>query len=311
MKKLLDVLQRLVDLGNTVVVIEHHLDVIKTADWIIDLGPEGGEQGGRIVASGTPEQVLRSRKSYTAQALKKVLSKRETRVSKYDQKPLDLGGLNTVPIRQRGGKVRVEHFAKPYRKGAGVAELIGSLPATLAADDFRALVSALRTARERRRASHLGDGRARDQVRVGSHSDRSDEARLCHGICDERVDGDPRFRDRDFRRYQRKMSRLSCPMAALGSAEETGREMNDAYAEGSHDGLGAGEALGRKLDKIADPQFRGQSLLLAAWRASTPVTVHIAIGTDTPHTHPHVSPGALGEATHRDFRLFCSLGTTT
>ncbi|MCP5113452.1 MAG: excinuclease ABC subunit A, partial [bacterium] len=72
-KKLLDVLQRLVDLGNTVVVIEHHLDVVKTADWIIDLGPEGGEQGGRVVASGTPEQVLRSRKSYTAQALKKVL----------------------------------------------------------------------------------------------------------------------------------------------------------------------------------------------------------------------------------------------
>ncbi|MCP5115194.1 MAG: excinuclease ABC subunit A, partial [bacterium] len=72
-KKLLDVLQRLVDLGNTVVVIEHHLDVIKTADWIIDLGPEGGEEGGRVVAAGTPEQVLRSRKSYTAQALKKVL----------------------------------------------------------------------------------------------------------------------------------------------------------------------------------------------------------------------------------------------
>ena len=72
-RKLLDVLQRLVELGNTVVVIEHHLDVVKTADWVIDLGPEGGEKGGHVVAAGTPEQVVRSRKSYTGEALKKVL----------------------------------------------------------------------------------------------------------------------------------------------------------------------------------------------------------------------------------------------
>ncbi len=72
-RKLLDVLQRLVELGNTVVVIEHNMDVVKTADWLIDLGPDGGEYGGRVVASGTPEQVARSKKSYTAEALRKVL----------------------------------------------------------------------------------------------------------------------------------------------------------------------------------------------------------------------------------------------
>jgi excinuclease ABC subunit A len=72
-RKLLDVLQRLVELGNSVVVIEHNLDVMKTADWIIDLGPDGGEYGGRIVVTGTPEQVSRSKKSYTAEALRKVL----------------------------------------------------------------------------------------------------------------------------------------------------------------------------------------------------------------------------------------------
>jgi excinuclease ABC subunit A len=72
-KRLLDVLQRLVDLGNTVIVIEHQLDVIKSADWIIDMGPEGGERGGNIVAAGTPEQILRFKKSYTAHALEKVL----------------------------------------------------------------------------------------------------------------------------------------------------------------------------------------------------------------------------------------------
>jgi excinuclease ABC subunit A len=68
-KKLLDVLQRLTDLGNTVIIIEHHLDVIAAADWILDLGPEGGEDGGRIVAQGPPELVAKNKKSYTGQAL--------------------------------------------------------------------------------------------------------------------------------------------------------------------------------------------------------------------------------------------------
>jgi excinuclease ABC subunit A len=72
-KKLLDVLNRLTDLGNTVIIIEHHLDVIKTADWVIDLGPDGGVQGGRVMAAGTPEQVAKSPKSYTGQALTQVL----------------------------------------------------------------------------------------------------------------------------------------------------------------------------------------------------------------------------------------------
>jgi excinuclease ABC subunit A len=73
-RKLLDVLHRLTDLGNTIIIIEHNLDVIRSADWILDLGPEGGEGGGRIVAQGTPEQVARSRKSYTGQALAAALA---------------------------------------------------------------------------------------------------------------------------------------------------------------------------------------------------------------------------------------------
>lgn len=72
-KKLLEVLQRLVDAGNTVIVIEHNLDVIKTADWLIDLGPEGGDRGGEIIAQGTPEEVAKSDVSYTGMFLKKML----------------------------------------------------------------------------------------------------------------------------------------------------------------------------------------------------------------------------------------------
>ena len=71
--KLLEVIQRLVEAGNTIVIIEHNLDVIKTADWVIDLGPEGGDRGGEIIAAGTPEQVARVTRSYTGQYLRKML----------------------------------------------------------------------------------------------------------------------------------------------------------------------------------------------------------------------------------------------
>jgi len=73
---LIDVLNRLVEAGNSVIVIEHNLDVIKTADYIIDLGPEGGDGGGTIVAEGTPEEIAKVKKSYTGQYLKKTLMKK-------------------------------------------------------------------------------------------------------------------------------------------------------------------------------------------------------------------------------------------
>ena len=74
-------LHELTDQGNTVVVIEHNLDVIKTADWIIDLGPEGGDGGGEIVAAGTPEDIVKVKRSYTGKFLAPVLERREPRPS--------------------------------------------------------------------------------------------------------------------------------------------------------------------------------------------------------------------------------------
>ena len=71
---MLGVLGRLVDAGNTVVVIEHNLDVVKTADWVIDLGPEGGDAGGEIIATGTPEDIAANERSYTGEHLKHVLA---------------------------------------------------------------------------------------------------------------------------------------------------------------------------------------------------------------------------------------------
>ena len=76
--KLLEVLHELVDQGNSMVVIEHNLEVVKTADWIIDMGPEGGDGGGEVVAMGTPEQIARSKRSHTGEYLRAVLARRPT-----------------------------------------------------------------------------------------------------------------------------------------------------------------------------------------------------------------------------------------
>ncbi len=78
-RKLLEVLHALVETGNTVLVIEHNLEVVKTADWVIDLGPEGGDAGGHIVATGTPEDIAASSASYTGDYLRPYLARRPTR----------------------------------------------------------------------------------------------------------------------------------------------------------------------------------------------------------------------------------------
>jgi excinuclease ABC subunit A len=87
--KLLDVLHSLVETGNTVVVIEHNLEVIKTADWIVDLGPEGGDGGGEIVAAGSPEAVAKEKRSYTGAFLAPVLARRDARAAARGKKGME------------------------------------------------------------------------------------------------------------------------------------------------------------------------------------------------------------------------------
>ena len=84
--RLLEVLNRLVEAGNTVLVIEHNLDVIKTADYIIDIGPEGGARGGRVIAEGTPEEVADNKNSYTGEYIKRMLSREKDWVEKRGRK---------------------------------------------------------------------------------------------------------------------------------------------------------------------------------------------------------------------------------
>jgi len=231
-------------------------------------------------------------------------------MSRYSTEPLSFEGLKTVPIDARGGKVRVEDFAKPYRKGAGIEGWMASLPKILAGDSFRGVVEAMQRARRDKRAILWGMGG--HVVKCGLGDVLLDLMRR-GWVSAFVMNGAASIHDFEIAIAGQTSEDVEAvlPDGRFGAAEETGREMNLAIAHGSPGtsggGLGMGEALGKRLETLAKPEFAAHSIVAEAYRASVPVTVHVAVGTDTPHTHPAADGAAIGEATHRDFRLLCAL----
>ena len=293
-------------LGNTVVVIEHHLDVIKTADWIIDLGPEGGERGGHVVACGPPEEILRVSKSHTGAGAEEGAARRKSRMSKYAEQPLSFEGLKTVPIDARGGKVRIEHFARPYQKGDGVAAAAGFAAETAGGGCVPRRGRGAAASQAQKRAILWGMGG--HVVKCGLADVLLDLMRR-GWVTGFVMNGAASIHDFEIAIAGQTSEDVEAvlPDGRFGAAEETGREMNMAITEGARDGLGMGEALGRRLEKLAKPEFAPHSIVASAYQANVPVTVHVAVGTDTPHTHPAADGPSIGAVTHHDFRLLCSL----
>jgi len=228
-------------------------------------------------------------------------------MSRYTNKPLDFDKLKTVPIDARGGKVQVSHFAKPF-EGNGINGFLDSLPKLLAADSFRGVIDSLRRAREQKRAILWGMGG--HVVKCGLADVLLDLMRR-GWVSAFVMNGATSIHDFEIAIAGQSSEDVEAvlPDGRFGAAEETGREMNLAIVEGARENLGMGEALGRHLVKIAKPEFAPHSILHGAYQASIPVTVHVAVGTDTPHTHPQADGASIGAATHRDFRLLCSLVT--
>jgi hypothetical protein len=227
-------------------------------------------------------------------------------MSKYTTEPLDFGGLRTVPLAARGGKVRAGDFAAVYTPGSGVAALVSSLPKILAGDAFRAVLEALAQARARGRAILWGLGG--HVIKCGLAPVLIDLARRGYATGFA-MNGAAAIHDFEIALAGHTSEDVEAvlPDGRFGAAEETGREMNQAIAAGAAAGLGIGEALGRRLAEIADARWAPASLLAEAYRHATPVTVHVAMGTDTPHTHPAADPAAIGSGGHRDFRLLAAL----
>jgi hypothetical protein len=227
-------------------------------------------------------------------------------MSKYTTHPIDLSALKTVPLQARGGKVRVADFAAVYRQGAGIGGWLDSLPRILAGDSLRAVVAAIAAARARGRA--IGWGLGGHVIKCGLAPVLIDLMQRGYATAFA-MNGAASIHDFEIALAGHTSEDVEAvlPDGRFGAAEETGREMNTAIAAGARDALGMGEALGRRLNEIAAAGFASASLVLQAWRAATPVTVHVAVGTDTPHMHPAVDAAAIGSTTHRDFRLLCSL----
>jgi hypothetical protein len=227
-------------------------------------------------------------------------------VSRYSEKPLSFDGLKTVPIDARGGKVRIQDFARPYQKGDGIAGWLESLPRILAVESFQGVVQALRRAREQKRAILWG---------IGGHVVKCGLADVLLDLMKRQwvtgfvMNGAASIHDFEIAIAGQTSEDVEAvlPDGRFGAAEETGREMNLAIVDGERGGLGMGEALGKRLESLAKPEFAPHSILCGSYKASVPVTVHVAVGTDTPHTHPQADGAAIGAATHRDFRLLCSL----
>jgi hypothetical protein len=223
-------------------------------------------------------------------------------MSKYAERPLDFAGLKTVGLEERGGKVKTADFASAYAKGSGISGWLDSLPRILAGDSFRAVVDRVAAARERRRAIIWGLGG--HVIKCGLAPVLADLMRRGYATTFA-MNGSAAIHDFEIALAGHTSEDVEAvlPDGRFGSAEETGREMNRAISAGCLEELGMGEALGSRLELIAGPQYAACSLLLQAYRQCVPVTVHVAVGTDTPHTHPAADGAAIGAASHRDFRL--------
>lgn len=214
--------------------------------------------------------------------------------------------MKTIPIEERGGKVRLEHMGVPPEGRENFSEWLDALPKLLAADSLRGVVDALMEARRKKRAILWG---------MGGHVIKCGLAPVLTDLMDKGwvtglvMNGAATIHDYEIGICGATSEDVESvlPDGRFGSADETGREMNLAIREGAKRGIGMGETLGELALKRSKPEFVGACLQAQAYKRGVPVTVHVAVGTDTPHTHPEADGAAIGAATHHDFQLFCSM----
>ena len=228
-------------------------------------------------------------------------------MSIYEIEPLRFDGIRTYPLAKRRSKVSVREFARPLRRGASARELLDSLPRILAAEDLRAVAVAIRKARARRKAILWGIGG--HVIKVGLGPTLIDLIRRGF-ITGMAMNGAALIHDFEISLAGNTSEDVEAALGGgqFGMAEETGLYINEMAVGAARSGMGLGEAAGKLLASgRLRPKFPQASVLVAAYRARVPVTIHLAIGTDIPHMHRAADGAALGEATHHDFRLFCAL----
>jgi hypothetical protein len=216
----------------------------------------------------------------------------------------DLSGVTTYPLRSRASKVTLAQFATPYQKGSGVDGLLKTLPALLAAGDFRAVVQALLAARQGGRAIIWG---------LGAHVLKTGLSPVIVDLMERgfvsaiATNGAGIIHDFEIALSGATSEDVDAALGPgrFGMAEETGEQLNQAIIDGVAVGLGFGQSVGRFLVDRGAP-FAQISIAAAAHRLGIPITAHVAVGTDVIHMHPRASGAAIGEASLRDFKYFTS-----
>jgi hypothetical protein len=216
----------------------------------------------------------------------------------------DLSGIRTYPLRSRQSKVGLAQFATPYQKGGGVAGLVTSMPALLAAQDFKDVVQAILAARAGGRPIVWG---------LGAHVLKTGLSPMLVDLMERgfvsavATNGAGIIHDFEIALSGGTSEDVDATLGpgTFGMADETGSQLNHAINEGVAEGLGFGQSVGRYLAGANAP-FAQISVTAAAWRLGIPVTVHVAIGTDIIPMHPQASGASIGEASLRDFRYFVS-----
>ncbi len=209
--------------------------------------------------------------------------------------------MRTVPVARRPNKVQASEFAHPPAGDRSFAAFLAALPQVLVARDFRAVVDAIVTAARRSRGVIL---------MVGGHVVKTGLAPLIIDLMRRGVvthvamNGSAAIHDYEIARFGATSEDVATGLrdGTFGMADETGREMNGAFSSGMREGYGMGEALARALDARSDLAHADLSVMLAAFRANVPVTVHAAIGAEIIHQHPSANGAAIGDTSHRDFR---------
>ena len=225
--------------------------------------------------------------------------------SRYEVQPFDLSSVRTHPLSGRSGKVSVASFGRPHSPGGSLAEFLEGLPRVLGARDLRELAAAILRARDARKPVLWG---------FGGHVLKTGLAPVFIDLMDRgfvsgiALNGAGVIHDFEIAVCGSTSEDVDAQLGkgAFGMAEETGARINGAVAEGAAAGLGIGESVGRALAELSPPHG-SLSLVQQAYERRIPVTVHVTIGADIVHNHPSILPSAVGDASHRDFRLFAAL----
>ncbi|MBN2124159.1 MAG: hypothetical protein JW821_07685 [Deltaproteobacteria bacterium] len=221
------------------------------------------------------------------------------------QEPIDLAGVKSYPLAERTSKVSVDDFGRPWQPGGALRRWVEYLPDILGGRDFRAVLDRTVQAVRGNRTVLLAMGA--HPIKVGLNPVILDlmDRNILTGLA---MNGAGIIHDTELAMVGHTSEDVPAQLGEgkFGMAEETGRFLNQAIADGANRGLGLGRAVGEMILREKFPYSR-YSLLARARERHIPLTVHVAIGTDIIHCHPGVDGAAIGKTSHQDFRIFAGL----